>query len=84
MTYRYRGHSMADPTLYRESDEVDDWRIKDPIEHFKLMAIQDGTITEDEFNEIDSDVEATIADAVKFAEESPEPEIDSMYDHVYV
>ena len=45
MTYRYRGHSMADPVNYREMDEVEEWRINDPIDRFKTLAIGEGLIT---------------------------------------
>ena len=42
MTYRYRGHSMADPVKYRESSEVEEWRINDPIDRFKAVAPRRG------------------------------------------
>jgi pyruvate dehydrogenase E1 component alpha subunit len=83
ITYRYRGHSMADPSAYRETSEVDEWRLKDPIEHFRFVSLQDGLITEDELTAISVEVEATVDEAVRFAEESPEPGLDSLYDNVY-
>ena len=83
MTYRYRGHSMADPVNYREMDEVEEWRINDPIDRFKTLALGEGLITTDELEEIDSQVAGEIDDAVEFARESPFPELDELYDNVY-
>ena len=83
MTYRYRGHSMADPVNYREMDEVEEWRINDPIDRFKALALGEGLITTGELEEIDSQVSDEIDEAVKFARESPFPELDELYDNVY-
>jgi pyruvate dehydrogenase E1 component alpha subunit len=82
-TYRFRGHSMADPTLYRESEEVDEWRLKDPIERFKQLAAEENLVTEDELSAVEKQVEAAIAEAVKFAEESPDPDFDSIFTNIY-
>ena len=83
MTYRYRGHSMADPVNYREMDEVDEWRINDPIDRFKALALGEGLITTGELEEIDAQVSDEIDEAVKFARESPFPELDELYNNVY-
>ena len=83
MTYRYRGHSMADPVNYRENDEVDEWRINDPIDRFKALALGEGLITTGELEEIDTQVADEIDEAVKFARESPFPELDELYNNVY-
>ncbi len=83
MTYRFRGHSMSDPSAYRASLEVDEWRTKDPIETFKALSLGEDVITGDEFERIERDVDSAVAEAVRFAEESPEPDIASLYDHVY-
>ncbi len=83
MTYRYRGHSMADPVNYREMDEVEEWRINDPIDRFKTLAIGEGLITTGELEEIDSQVTDEIDEVVKFARESPFPELDDLYKNVY-
>ncbi len=83
MTYRYRGHSMADPVNYRETDEVDEARLNDPIDRFKAFTMDEGLITQPELSKIDTDVAAQIQEAVKFARESPFPEIDSIYDNIY-
>ena len=83
MTYRYRGHSMADPVNYREMDEVEEWRINDPIDRFKALALGEGLITTGELEEIDRQVADEIDGAVEFARESPFPELDELYDNVY-
>ncbi len=83
MTYRYRGHSMADPVNYREMSEVEEWRINDPIDRFKALTLGEGLITAGELERIDSEVSDEIDEAVKFARESPLPEPDDLYKHVY-
>ncbi len=83
MTYRYRGHSMADPVNYREMSEVEEWRINDPIDRFKALALGEGLITQSELQQIDSEVADEVEEAVEFARESPLPRMDSIYDNVY-
>ena len=83
MTYRFAGHSLADPTNYREDSEVDQWREKDPIDRFKAESLAEGLIDEDELAQIDEQVDALIEEAVRFAEESEEPSPESLYDNVY-
>ena len=83
MTYRYRGHSMADPEAYRETSELDEWRANDPIERFKTLALAEALISEEELAEIEKDAADAIDEAVTFAQESPDPEMDSLYDNVY-
>ena len=83
MTYRFRGHSVADPSAYRDRAEVEEWRLKDPIESFKLLSLEEGLITQEEVAIIDGEVGSAIEEAVRFAEESPDPDLDSLYDHVY-
>ena len=83
MTYRFRGHSMADPVAYRESSELDQWRKEDPIEKFKVVALREEFVTDDELQGIEADVQATVEAAIRFAEESPEPELDTLHDNVY-
>jgi hypothetical protein len=83
-TYRYRGHSAADPEIYREKEEVEEWQRRDPIEIFAKRLIEAGAISEDDFAEIREGVEAQVLDAVEFADASPEPPLDSLYDNLYV
>jgi pyruvate dehydrogenase E1 component alpha subunit len=83
MTYRFRGHSMADPVAYREMSEVEEWRVNDPIERFKSFLLAEGLISEDELAVIDQEVMDTMEEVVEFARNSPEPELDSLWDNVY-
>ena len=83
MTYRFRGHSMADPVAYREASEVEAWRVNDPIEQFKSFSLAEGLMSEDELAQIDREVIETIEEVVEFAKNSPEPELDSLWDNVY-
>ena len=83
MTYRYRGHSMADPVNYRENSEVEEWRINDPIDRFKAFALDEGLISLPELEVIDLEIATEIEEAVKFARESPFPDPDSIYSNIY-
>ena len=83
MTYRYRGHSMADPVHYREHEEVEEWRINDPINRFKSFALDQGLIALPELDAIDEEVAAEIEEAVKFARESPFPDETALYENIY-
>ena len=83
MTYRFRGHSMADPGAYRETSEIEEWSVHDPIERFKALALAEDMISEEEISETENDIAAAIDEAVKFAQDSPDPEMDSLYDYVY-
>ncbi|HEX5060743.1 MAG TPA: pyruvate dehydrogenase (acetyl-transferring) E1 component subunit alpha [Kofleriaceae bacterium] len=70
VTYRFRGHSMSDPGLYRTKDEVEEWKRRDPLNRSRARLTELG-MTEDELTSLEADVKAEIEDAVKFAEESP-------------
>jgi len=73
MTYRFRGHSMADPDLYRTKEEVDHWRRRDPIPTFSRQLIEAGLLTEADWQAMQAGVEVEVAAAVAFADASPEP-----------
>jgi len=81
-TYRYRGHSMADPGTYRTKEEVDERKQLDPI---KLLGDKLGTMgLSKKIEAIINEIEEEIQDAVKFAEESPYPAPETATDYVYV
>lgn len=83
-TYRYRGHSAADPEVYRERDEVEEWRQKDPIESFARRCIDAGVLGERELQEVRDKADETVLAAVEFAEASEEPALDTLYENLYV
>jgi pyruvate dehydrogenase E1 component alpha subunit len=70
VTYRFRGHSMSDPGLYRTKDEVEEWKRRDPLNRSRQRLLDVG-FPEKDLAALEADVKAEIADAVKFAEESP-------------
>lgn len=83
MTYRFRGHSTADPELYRSKEEVAEWRARDPIMSFRDRVVAEKLATDEEFDAIDEEVEQVVDDAARYADESPEPDPDTLYDYVY-
>ncbi len=83
LTYRFRGHSLADPDELRPSDEKQFWGTLDPIERFATYLLENNLATQDELKEIERRVQATIDEAVKFAEESPEPDPSELYRFVF-
>ncbi len=85
-TYRYHGHSMSDPQKYRTKDEVEGVKQRDSIELLAAYLMDDRkAITEDDRKAIDKEVKAIVRDAMKFAEESPVPDVDAeLYSDVYV
>jgi pyruvate dehydrogenase E1 component alpha subunit len=84
VTYRFRGHSMADPEQYRSKEEVAHWRERDPIPAFGRLLLADGAIDETELAQIDARAIERVDAAVEFAEASPFPTPESLYDDVYV
>jgi pyruvate dehydrogenase E1 component alpha subunit len=83
VTYRYRGHSAADPEVYREREEVEEWREKDPIESFGRRCVEAGVLGEREVAQAREAAEAAVVAAVEFADASPEPALDTMYERLY-
>src|ERR671938_261994 len=70
ITYRFRGHSMADPEEYRTKEQVEEWRKRDPIATFGKRLVEEDI--------------AAVDEAVQFADDSPHPEPESLYDDIYV
>ena len=84
ITYRYRGHGAADPGHYRTRQEVDEWRARDPIPAFAQRLEAEGVLSGDKREAIDAEATARVDAAVAFAEASPLPAPESLYDDVYV
>lgn len=83
-TYRIRGHSTSDdPTRYREEDEVEAARKRDPLARFRRYLVREGATTGEELDAIDEELEAEIDRAVEIAEEGSPPDLASMVEDVY-
>jgi hypothetical protein len=80
ITYRFRGHSMADPEEYRTKEQVAEWRKRDPISAFADRLGLD----EEEAGRLDRAAVKRVDDAVAFADASKFPAPESLYDHIYV
>ncbi len=82
-TYRFHGHHAGDPLNYREKEEVERWRLQDPIEKAKRVAIDSGAMTEAEYADLEQRIEAQIEEAVEFAKNSPDPTVDQLMTDIY-
>ncbi|MGK7957326.1 MAG: pyruvate dehydrogenase (acetyl-transferring) E1 component subunit alpha, partial [Crocosphaera sp.] len=83
LTYRFRGHSLADPDELRSPDEKEFWGGKDPIQRLEAYLIEHNLVNQSELDEIKQKVQASVDEAVKFAEESPEPDPKELYRYIF-
>jgi pyruvate dehydrogenase E1 component alpha subunit len=84
-TYRFRGHSMTDPSYYRTREEEHQWRTtRDPIGVFEKMLLEHGLGTQAEFDENDAKATQVSEDAAEFAQNSPDPTPEELYSDVMV
>jgi pyruvate dehydrogenase E1 component alpha subunit len=84
ITYRFRGHSMGDPERYRKTEEVKKYQENDPIGIYRRYLVEHNVITEAELDMIDDRIEQEVNEAVQFAENSPEPGPEALFENVYV
>jgi pyruvate dehydrogenase E1 component alpha subunit len=84
MTYRYRGHSMGDPERYRQKEEVKKWQDEDPIGVFRKYLIDKEIASKEDLDQQDDEAEKIMEEAVQFAESSPNPEPEALFEHIYV
>ena len=82
-TYRYKGHSMSDPAKYRSKEEMEEYKLKDPVETTLEKLKKNFGLKDDEVENISDRVKAEVEEAVKFAEESPLPDDDELLKDVY-
>ena len=82
-TYRYTGHSVSDAGLYRTKEEVDANKARDPILSLSRELFESKGMTEDEFKAIQKRIKAVMQEAIEFADESPEPPVEELTQHVY-
>ncbi len=83
LTYRFRGHSLADPDEMRSKAEKEFWFSRDPIKKFAAYLTEQNLADEAELKAIDGKIQSLIDDAVKFAESSPEPDPRELYRFVF-
>jgi hypothetical protein len=83
ITYRFRGHSMADAESYREKAEVRKWQKRDPIRVLDEALVKGGLVARKELHEIQRRVEMQVQDAVVFADTSPFPSLDTLFQNIY-
>jgi pyruvate dehydrogenase E1 component alpha subunit len=84
ITYRFRGHSMGDPERYRKQEEVKKWQENDPIGIYRNYLISNGIATDGELDAVDARVEVETKAAVQFAEASPDPAPEALWENIYV
>jgi pyruvate dehydrogenase E1 component alpha subunit len=82
-TYRFRAHSMFDPQLYRDKQEVEEWKKRDPILVFQARMQELGLLREEDLKQIEEDVAEEIAKAVEFAEAGTWEPVDELTRFVY-
>ncbi len=83
-TYRYRGHSMADPAKYRTKEELEQWKARDPLIIAKGRIQKDFPELANKLEAIEKSVEEEMKDALSFADNSPEPDLSTVEDYTYV
>jgi pyruvate dehydrogenase E1 component alpha subunit len=83
VTYRFRGHSMSDPAEYRSKREERIWQERDPIKNLRRRMLGERHVAEARLGDIEAAVAREIEEAVKFADESPEPSVDELGTGIY-
>ncbi|MBM3700397.1 MAG: thiamine pyrophosphate-dependent dehydrogenase E1 component subunit alpha [Actinobacteria bacterium] len=82
-TYRFGGHHPNDPAEYREKEEVEYYKTeKDPVINYKKKLIEEKVLSEDDIKNMEQQIVKAVEDSVKFAEESPEPQLDKFLEEV--
>lgn len=83
ISFRWRGHSVVDPDRYRDPGEVAHGREGDPIARHARRLVAAGTASEDELRALNEQAQREVDEAVRFADESPDPPTESLYDSMY-
>jgi pyruvate dehydrogenase E1 component alpha subunit len=84
-TYRYVGHSMSDPVsgVYRTKEDVEKEKANDPITLFAQLLARNDILSQQELEEMDAEAKRVSEEAAQFAENSPEPPLDEVYQDIY-
>ena len=82
-TYRWRGHFEGDPVNYRTEEELQEWKKKDPVKLFHDRLISSGVMDTAKAEEIEESVKKELDEAIRFADESPQPDVAIALEDVY-
>lgn len=82
-TYRFEGHWVGDPIVYRTNEEVKEWKKRDPILNFRKTVLESDQLSENELNSIQKRARRELQEAVEFAKNSPLPNPDDVEKYVY-
>ena len=82
-TYRYAGHSRGDPGGYRTKDEIAHWKARDPIPHCRALLTDQHGVDAGRLDEVERQCQAEVEEAVRFAQASPDPAPESLYQNVF-
>jgi pyruvate dehydrogenase E1 component alpha subunit len=83
VSFRLRGHSVVDPARYRSKEEVERGRAQDPVAAFRARLIQAGILDETGVAALETEVEQELQQAIDFADASPDPAVEELFDDVY-
>jgi pyruvate dehydrogenase E1 component alpha subunit len=83
LTYRFRGHSLADPDELRSKAEKEVWLARDPVKRLANYLLEKQLSDEDELKAIDRKIQELVNEAVQFGLESPEPDPSELYRYVF-
>jgi pyruvate dehydrogenase E1 component alpha subunit len=85
-TYRFMGHSMSDAVsgTYRPKSELEEWQKRDPIVLLRVHMQENGELNDDQLHELDEEMKKTVQDAWDFADQSPEPPLEALYEDILV
>lgn len=83
LTYRFRGHSLADPDELRSADEKAKWQSRDPIQRFEAYLIEQNLADDEVLKAIRQKIEGVVEDALSFAQDSPEPDPSELYRYIF-
>lgn len=83
MSYRLRGHSVVDPARYRSREETERVRDLDPVPAYRARLLAAKALDEEDAKRIDDEADSVVDNAVEFADQSPEPRTEELFEHAY-
>jgi pyruvate dehydrogenase E1 component alpha subunit len=83
VNYRFKGHSVVDPDKYRTQAEKEKWLRSDPVGLFEHQLAEAKVASKEDFERIDIEVQGEIEQAVRFADQSPNPPVEDLYRYLY-